>query len=62
LLTPATGERLICRARVIKPGRQIAVVAADVFCMTDGTRNTQRRRRRRSRLSELNAPKIASPA
>jgi uncharacterized protein (TIGR00369 family) len=36
LLSPATGERMICRARVIKPGRQVAVVAADVFCMTDG--------------------------
>ena len=36
LLSPAAGERLICRARVIKPGRQIAVVAADVFCVIDG--------------------------
>jgi uncharacterized protein (TIGR00369 family) len=36
LLSPAAGERLICRARVIKPGRQVAVVAADVFCVTDG--------------------------
>ena len=36
LLSPATGERLICRARVIKPGRQVAVVAADVFCVSDG--------------------------
>ncbi len=36
LLSPASGERLICRARVIKPGRQVAVVAADVFCLTDG--------------------------
>lgn len=36
LLSPAAGEKLICRARVIKPGRQVAVVAADVFCMTDG--------------------------
>lgn len=36
LLSPAVGERLICRARVIKPGRQVAVVAADVFCLTDG--------------------------
>lgn len=34
LLSPAVGERLICRARVIKAGRQIAVVAADVFCLT----------------------------
>ena len=29
LLSPAVGERLICRARVIKPGRQVSVVAAD---------------------------------
>jgi uncharacterized protein (TIGR00369 family) len=36
LLSPAAGERLICRARVIKPGRQVAVVAADVFCVTNG--------------------------
>jgi uncharacterized protein (TIGR00369 family) len=36
LLSPATGDRLICRARVIKPGRQVAVVAADVFCVIDG--------------------------
>jgi uncharacterized protein (TIGR00369 family) len=36
LLSPASGERLICRARVIKAGRQVAVVAADVFCVTDG--------------------------
>ena len=36
LLSPATGERLICRARVIKSGRQVAVVAADVFCVTGG--------------------------
>lgn len=37
LLAPADGERLICRARVIKPGRQVAVVAADVFCLANGT-------------------------
>ncbi|MBR0713741.1 PaaI family thioesterase [Bradyrhizobium liaoningense] len=36
LLSPAVGEKLICRARVIKPGRQVSVVAADVFCVTDG--------------------------
>ena len=36
LLSPAVGERLICRARVIKPGRQVAVVAADVYCITGG--------------------------
>jgi len=36
LLSPALGDRLICRARVIKPGRQVAVVGADVFCVIDG--------------------------
>jgi uncharacterized protein (TIGR00369 family) len=36
LLSPASGERLICRARVIKAGRQVAVVAADVYCVIDG--------------------------
>jgi uncharacterized protein (TIGR00369 family) len=36
LLSPASGERLICRARVIKSGRQLAVVAADVFCVIGG--------------------------
>jgi len=35
-LSPATGDRLICRARVIKSGRQVAVVAADVFCVLGG--------------------------
>ena len=36
LLSPAVGEKLICRARVIKPGRQVTVVAADVFCVSEG--------------------------
>lgn len=36
LLSPAVGEKLICRARVIKPGRQVSVIAADVFCVSDG--------------------------
>jgi uncharacterized protein (TIGR00369 family) len=36
LLSPASGRRLICRARVVKSGRQVAVVAADVFCLIDG--------------------------
>ena len=44
LLSPASGERLICRARVIKPGRQVAVVAADVFCVIDGVGETHRDR------------------
>ncbi len=44
LLSPAAGDRLICRARVIKPGRQVAVVAADVFCVIDGVEKTHRNR------------------
>ena len=36
LLSPASGDRLICRARVIKPGRQVAVVASDGFCIIYG--------------------------
>ena len=35
-LAPATGERLVCRARVVKPGRNISVVAADVFSFGQG--------------------------
>ena len=44
LLSPASGQRLICRARVIKPGKQVAVVAADVFCVVDGIREAHRDR------------------
>lgn len=33
LLRPARGERLVCRARVLKPGRQISVVEAEVSCV-----------------------------
>jgi uncharacterized protein (TIGR00369 family) len=36
LLAPATGQRLICRARVIRPGSSLTVVAADVFSIADG--------------------------
>ena len=36
LLAPATGERLLCRARVVKPGRNVSVVAADVFSLANG--------------------------
>jgi uncharacterized protein (TIGR00369 family) len=36
LLAPATGGTLICRARVVKPGRSVSVVAADVFSVADG--------------------------
>jgi uncharacterized protein (TIGR00369 family) len=31
LLAPGTGDRLVCRARVIKAGRTLSIVAADVF-------------------------------
>jgi uncharacterized protein (TIGR00369 family) len=34
LLAPGLGERLVCRARVIKPGKTFSVVAADVFSVT----------------------------
>lgn len=36
LLSPAVGEKLICRARVIKPGNLLSVVAADAFVVKDG--------------------------
>lgn len=36
LLAPARGDRLICRARVVKAGRLMSVVAADVVCIEDG--------------------------
>ena len=36
LLAPATGQRLVCRARVIRPGNTMTVVAADVFSIADG--------------------------
>ncbi len=36
LLAPATGERLICRAHVLRPGRTLTVVAADVFSLAEG--------------------------
>jgi len=36
LLSPAVGERLVCRGPRDQAGRQVAVVAADVFCITNG--------------------------
>jgi uncharacterized protein (TIGR00369 family) len=36
LLAPATGERLVCRASVIRPGQSLIVVAANVFSIADG--------------------------
>jgi uncharacterized protein (TIGR00369 family) len=36
LLAPATGDRFIARAAVIRPGRTLTVVEADVFGSADG--------------------------
>lgn len=36
LLAPGIGDRLIARGRVIKPGRRLVVVAADVFAALGG--------------------------
>ena len=63
LLSPASGERLICRARVIKPGRQVAVVAADVFCLIDGAeKHTATALASIAMLDEWAAARIQSPA
>lgn len=34
LLSPASGDRLVARGRVIKPGRRLVIVQADVFAVT----------------------------
>ena len=36
LLSPSIGDRLTCRAEVVKPGRSLTVVDAKVHCRTDG--------------------------
>ena len=36
LFSPADGDRLICRSRVVKPGSRMIIVAADVFTERDG--------------------------
>src|SRR3954452_20663428 len=36
LLSPSTGDRLTCRAEVVKPGRLLTVVEAKVTCRTEG--------------------------
>ena len=36
LLRAAKGDKLICRARVSKPGKQFTFVDADVYCIADG--------------------------
>lgn len=63
LLSPASGDRLICRARVIKPGRQVAVVAADVFCVIDGKeKHTATALASIAMLDDAAAARIQSPA
>jgi len=63
LLSPASGDRLICRARVVKPGRQVAVVAADVFCVIDGKeKHTATALASIAMLDEQAAARIQSPA
>ena len=63
LLSPAVCENLICRARVIKPGRQVSVVAADVFCVTDGVeKHTATALASIAMLNEDVAAKTKSPA
>jgi uncharacterized protein (TIGR00369 family) len=37
LLRPGQGTRLVARAHVVKPGRTLTVVQADVFVQRDGT-------------------------
>jgi uncharacterized protein (TIGR00369 family) len=36
LVAPSKGDRLTCRAEVVKPGRSLTVVEAKVYCRTDG--------------------------
>ncbi|MDO5657604.1 MAG: PaaI family thioesterase [Paracoccus sp. (in: a-proteobacteria)] len=38
LMAPALGDRLIAQGRVIRPGRRVLVVAADVWAETAGAR------------------------
>ena len=38
LLRPARGERLVCEARVLKPGRRIAFTEAEVWCESGAER------------------------
>jgi uncharacterized protein (TIGR00369 family) len=38
LLAPARGSRLVAEGRVVRPGRRLLVVAADVFAEDAGTR------------------------
>lgn len=38
LMAPAIGDRLVAEGRVVRAGRRIVVVAADVFAEADGAR------------------------
>ena len=38
LMSPAIGDRLVAEGRVIRPGRRVMVVAADVWAETGNTR------------------------
>ena len=38
LMSPAIGDRLVAEGRVIRPGRRIMVVAADIWAETGATR------------------------
>ncbi len=40
MLAPATGEKLIARGEVLKPGRTLSIVRADVFAL-DASRETR---------------------
>ena len=41
LISPAIGTQLICRARVVKSGRSLSVVAADVYTISnDGAKHS----------------------
>ncbi|WP_299688312.1 PaaI family thioesterase [uncultured Tateyamaria sp.] len=36
LTAPATGDRLVARGRVVKPGRRLIVVTSEVVCVANG--------------------------
>lgn len=36
LLRAAQGERIVCRAKVLKPGKQFSFVESEVFCVASG--------------------------
>ncbi|WP_294614032.1 PaaI family thioesterase [Roseovarius sp.] len=36
LLAPAKGDKLVARGTVVKPGRRLVIVRADVFALEDG--------------------------